>query len=90
MSTYPSGESPPLPSPPAGDTAHRPAHPAGAPEAPPLGDMDAAAFRQAGHELVDWIGRYLEEAERYPVLSRVKPGAVREALPPEAPAAGEP
>ena len=52
--------------------------------------MDAAAFRQAGHELVDWIGRYLEEAERYPVLSRVKPGGIREALPPEAPAAGEP
>ncbi|CAI8035292.1 Tryptophan decarboxylase 2 [Geodia barretti] len=43
-----------------------------------------------GHELVDWIGRYLEEAERYPVLSRVKPGEVREALPPEAPASGEP
>ena len=60
------------------------------PSPPSLGDMDAAAFRQAGHELVEWIGRYLEEAERYPVLSRVKPGEVREALPPEAPAAGEP
>lgn len=60
------------------------------PSAPPLGDMDAATFRQAGHELVDWIGRYLEEAERYPVLSRVKPGEIREALPPEAPASGEP
>ena len=59
------------------------------PAAPPLGDMDAAAFRQAGHELVDWIARYLEEAERYPVLSRVKPGEVRGALPPEAPPAGK-
>ena len=66
-------------------------HPPGGPSSPPpLGDMDAAAFRRAGHELVDWIGRYLEEAERYPVLSRVRPGAVREALPAEAPAAGEP
>ena len=52
--------------------------------------MDAATFRQAGHELVDWIGRYLEEAEHYPVLSRVQPGDCREALPPDAPADGEP
>ena len=60
------------------------------PAAPPLGDMDAAAFREAGHELVDRIARYLEEAERYPVLSRVKPGEVRGALPTEAPPSGEP
>ena len=44
------------------------------PSSPHLGDMDPAAFRRAGHELVDWIAGYLEEAERYPVLSRVKPG----------------
>jgi aromatic-L-amino-acid decarboxylase len=56
---------------------------------PPLGDMDGAAFRQAGHQLVDWIAQYLEDAEHYPVLSRVRPGDIRDALPSSAPDAGE-
>ena len=56
---------------------------------PPLGDMDEAAFRKAGHELVDWIATYLEDAESYPVLSRVRPGDVRDALPSSAPESGE-
>jgi aromatic-L-amino-acid decarboxylase len=47
-------------------------------------------FRREGYRLVDWIAEYLEHSERYPVLARVQPGAVREALPREAPAAGEP
>ncbi len=58
-------------------------------EAPPLGDMDPAEFRRVGHQLVDWIGRYLEDAERYPVLSRARPGALRDALPSAAPERGE-
>ena len=56
---------------------------------PPRGDMDGAAFRKAGHELVDWIATYLEDAESYPVLSRVRPGDVRDALPSSAPENGE-
>ena len=52
--------------------------------------MDAAAFRRHGHELVDWIADYLEHSDRYPVLARVKPGAIVEALPREAPDEGEP
>ena len=48
---------------------------------PPLGDMDPAAFRRAGHQLVDWISRYLENSEQYPVLSRARPGQSRDALP---------
>ena len=71
-------------------SAYPPGEPPPSTSPPPLGDMDAAAFRQAGHELVDWISRYLEEAERYPVLSRARPGDCREALPPAAPDAGEP
>jgi aromatic-L-amino-acid decarboxylase len=54
-----------------------------------LGDVDAGEFRAQAHGLVDWISRYLEGAERYPVLSRVRPGDVRRALPPSPPARGE-
>ena len=52
--------------------------------------MDAAAFRRHGHELVEWIADYLEHSDRYPVLSRVAPGAIRSALPLEAPEDPEP
>ena len=52
--------------------------------------MDAEAFRRHGHALVDWIAGYLNDTERYPVLSRSAPGAVRDALPPSPPAAGVP
>jgi len=58
--------------------------------APPLGDMDADVFRKAGHGLVDWIATYLEQTERYPVLSRVRPGEIRDALPAAAPETSEP
>jgi aromatic-L-amino-acid decarboxylase len=54
------------------------------------GDMDAEAFRREAHRLVDWIAAYFEHPERYPVLSQVKPGDVRSALPDRAPERGEP
>lgn len=47
--------------------------------------MDPASFRRHGHELVDWIGDYLEHPERYPVLSREAPGDIAAALPSSAP-----
>ena len=53
-----------------------------------LGDMDAETFRRHGHALVDWVADYLNHAERYPVLSRNAPGAVRDALPAAAPEMG--
>ncbi len=56
---------------------------------PPLGDMDAESFRHYGHDIVEWIARYMEHADRYPVLSRVKPGEVRDSLPASAPESGE-
>ncbi|MCY4027047.1 MAG: pyridoxal-dependent decarboxylase [Acidobacteria bacterium] len=55
-----------------------------------LGDMDAEAFRRHGHALVEWIAAYLSGTERYPVLSRSAPGAVRDALPAAPPASGLP
>jgi len=55
-----------------------------------VGDMDSATFRREGHRIVDWIADYFEHAEKYPVLSRVKPGEIRSALPALAPEQGEP
>ena len=55
-----------------------------------LGDMDAEAFRRHGHALVEWIAAYLSGTERYPVLSRNAPGALRDALPAAPPASGLP
>src|SRR2546421_311198 len=52
--------------------------------------MDAATFRKSGHELVEWIAEYLEGSEKYPVLSRVRPGDIVSALPPDAPEEPEP
>lgn len=51
--------------------------------------MEPEAFRAAGHELVDWIADYLTSVEDYPVLSRARPGEVREALPEQPPEQGE-
>jgi aromatic-L-amino-acid decarboxylase len=46
-------------------------------------------FREQAHRLADWIADYLESSERYPVLSRVRPGEIRDALPTHAPERGE-
>ncbi len=51
--------------------------------------MEPSEFRRHGHALVDWIAEYLSGAERYPVLSRVSPGDVRNGLPTSAPEHGE-
>lgn len=51
--------------------------------------MDVAEFRREGHRLVEWIAEYLEHGERYPVLSRLKPGDIRAALPDRPPERGE-
>jgi aromatic-L-amino-acid decarboxylase len=46
-------------------------------------------FRAEAHRLADWIADYLEKPERFPVLARVRPGAIRNALPASAPEHGE-
>ena len=46
-------------------------------------------FRRYGHEVVDWIAGFLEHPERYPVLSRMKPGDLLDALPAAGPEQGE-
>ncbi len=42
-------------------------------------------FRQHGHEAIEWIARYMETVENFPVLSQVKPGEIRSQLPDSAP-----
>ena len=60
------------------------------PEAPATGNMSPAQFRAHGHAMVEWIARYMEHVEDYPVLARVAPGDIRRALPSSAPDAPEP
>jgi aromatic-L-amino-acid decarboxylase len=55
-----------------------------------FGDMDPEAFRREAYRIADWIAGYFASPERYPVLSRVRPGDIRDALPAQAPEHGEP
>jgi aromatic-L-amino-acid/L-tryptophan decarboxylase len=52
--------------------------------------MDPEEFRKHGHDVIDWIADYYKRIETFPVLSRVKPGEVRDSLRTEAPQQGEP
>jgi aromatic-L-amino-acid decarboxylase len=54
------------------------------------GDMDPEAFRREAHRVADWIADYFANPERYPVMSQVRPGEIRGALPAAAPEHGEP
>jgi aromatic-L-amino-acid/L-tryptophan decarboxylase len=47
--------------------------------------MTPDEFRRHGAAVVEWIATYLEEVERYPVLSTVSPGDVRRTQPVRAP-----
>jgi aromatic-L-amino-acid decarboxylase len=47
--------------------------------------MDTDEFRKQGHEIVEWIARYYENIEQYPVKSRSLPGSVKGQLPGQPP-----
>ena len=47
-------------------------------------------FRRHGHEVVDWIADFLSHPERYPVVPKIKPGELVDALPAHGPDEGEP
>jgi aromatic-L-amino-acid decarboxylase len=53
-------------------------------------DMPAPEFRQAGRDVIDWIGDYLEGFRDMPVLPPVQPGDIAARLAPSAPDEGEP
>ena len=52
--------------------------------------MTPEQFRQFGHQAIDWVADYLANPQRYPVLARVEPGALTDALPARGPEQGEP
>jgi len=52
--------------------------------------MSPEEFRKQGHAVVDWIADYYRRIESFPVMSQVKPGEIRAALPKEAPTQPEP
>lgn len=56
----------------------------------PLGDMDLDDFRRYGHQLIERIADYLAAPERYPVLSRSRPGEIAAQLPAAPPRQPEP
>jgi len=51
--------------------------------------MTPDEFRRRGAELVEWIARYMERVEEFPVRSAVDPGWVRAQLPARPPERGE-
>lgn len=51
--------------------------------------MTPDEFRKQGHAAVEWVARYMEEVETYPVLSQVHPGDIRAKLPAHPPEQGE-
>jgi aromatic-L-amino-acid decarboxylase len=52
--------------------------------------MSPDEFRQYGQDTVEWVARYMERVHEFPVLSRVRPGDIRAALPAAPPRDGEP
>jgi len=51
--------------------------------------MNDQDFRKFGHEFVDWVAEYLENAGKYPVRSVVRPGEIKGKLPPGPPSGPE-
>jgi aromatic-L-amino-acid decarboxylase len=52
--------------------------------------MSPKEFRKQGKQLIDWIADYYENIEKYPVLSQVKPGEIKDRLPLSPPEESEP
>ncbi len=51
--------------------------------------MTPDEFRRHGRQVIEWIARYMESVEEYPVRSPATPGQIRDALPAEPPEVGE-
>jgi len=51
--------------------------------------MDIEEFRKSGEKILSWMVDYLENPEKYPVLSRIKPGEIKKKLPASPPLSAE-
>ena len=51
--------------------------------------MKIEDFKKHSHQLVDWMCKYLENIEKYPVKSNVKPGEIYDSLPKKPPFKGK-
>jgi aromatic-L-amino-acid decarboxylase len=56
---------------------------------PGLNDMPVDEFRKYGHQFIDWVADYIEKIEEYPVLSKTKPGEIKNSLSSHPPQDGE-
>jgi aromatic-L-amino-acid decarboxylase len=56
---------------------------------PFAGDIPPERFVEYGKRLVEWVGEYLAHPERFPVVSRARPGEIAAALPASPPRVGE-
>jgi aromatic-L-amino-acid decarboxylase len=56
---------------------------------PGLNDMAVDEFRKYGHEFINWVADYIENIEKYPVLSKSEPGDIKNSLPDHPPQEGE-
>ncbi|MEP0774110.1 MAG: amino acid decarboxylase [Acidobacteriota bacterium] len=54
-----------------------------------VGDLDPADLEAALRQVATWVASYRRTVATLPVLARVQPGAVRDALPPEPPIHGD-
>ena len=54
------------------------------------GDLSRDELISQGRAILEWIADYLEHPERYPVLSRARPGEIMRALPARPPRSPEP
>ncbi|MCP3976630.1 MAG: aminotransferase class V-fold PLP-dependent enzyme [bacterium] len=52
--------------------------------------MTPDEFRAAGHELVEWVARYMETVDGMPILPDTRPGEIIASLPNKAPEDAEP
>lgn len=51
--------------------------------------MNSEEFRKYGHKIIDQIADYYENIEKYPVVSNVTPGKIKNSLPDRAPTNGD-
>ena len=51
--------------------------------------MDINSFRKHSHKMVDWMCKYLEEIEKYPIKPNIKPREIYDSLPDKPPIRGE-